>query len=80
MNETRYTVAQMALITGTDPAYIASLRRQRMVEWQQSYTLEQVKAILNGIPLLEREKINPRAYKALELHDLYARLAKEAQT
>ena len=77
MNETRYTVAQMALITGTDPAYIASLRRQRMVEWQQSYTLEQVKAILNGIPLLEREKINPRAYKALELH---ARLAKEAQT
>ena len=76
MNEPRYTFAQIALVSGTDPAYIAELRRQRMVEWQQSYTLDQVKAILKGIPLLEREKINPRAYKALELLD---RLTEEAQ-
>ena len=76
MNEPRYTFAQIALVSGTDPAYIAELRRQRMVEWQQSYTLDQVKAILKGIPLLEREKINPRAYKALELHE---RLTEEAQ-
>ena len=69
MNEPRYTFAQIALVSGTDPAYIAELRRQRMVEWQQSYTLDQVKAILKGIPLLEREKINPRAYKALDLLD-----------
>lgn len=75
MNEPRYTFAQIALVSGTDPAYIAELRRQRMVEWQQSYTLDQVKAILKGIPLLEREKINPRAYKALELLD---RLTEEA--
>lgn len=76
MNEPRYTFAQIALVSGTDPAYIAELRRQRMVEWQQSYTLDQVKATLKGIPLLEREKINPRAYKALELLD---RLTEEAQ-
>ena len=76
MNEPRYTFAQIALVSGTDPAYIAELRRQRMVEWQQSYSLDQVKAILKGIPLLEREKINPRAYKALELHE---RLTEEAQ-
>ena len=76
MNEPRYTFAQIALVSGTDPAYIAELRRQRMVEWQLSYTLDQVKAILKGIPLLEREKINPRAYKALELHE---RLTEEAQ-
>ena len=76
MNEPRYTFAQIALVSGTDPAFIAELRRQRMVEWQQSYTLDQVKAILKGIPLLEREKINPRAYKALELLD---RMTEEAK-
>lgn len=69
MNEPRYTFAQIALVSGTDPAYIAELRRQRMVEWQQSYTLDQVKAILKGYPLLERAEINPRAFKALELYD-----------
>ena len=76
MNEPRYTFAQIAMVAGTDPAFIAELRRQRMVEWQQSYTLDQVKAILKGIPLLEREKINPRAYKALELLD---RMTEEAK-
>ena len=69
MNEPRYTFAQVAMVSGTDPAYIAELRRQRMVEWQQSYTLDQVKAILKGYPLLERAEINPRAFKALELYD-----------
>ena len=76
MNEPRYTFAQIALVSGTDPAFIAELRRQRMVEWQQSYTLDQVKAILKGYPLLERAEINPRAFKALELYD---RLTEEAQ-
>ena len=77
MNEPRYTAAQIALVAGTDPAYIMELRRLHLVEWRQKgYTLEEVRAILKGIPLLEREKINPRAYKALDLLD---RLTEEAQ-
>ena len=70
MEEPRYTAAQIALVAGTDPAYIMELRRLHLVEWhQKGYTLEEVRSILKGYPLLERAEINPRAFKALELYD-----------
>ena len=70
MNETRYTLAQAALISGTDPATLNDIRRIRLIDWRQKgYTLDEIRTILAGHPLLPRDQINPRAYKALELWD-----------
>lgn len=68
MDETRYTLAQAALISGLDPETLNDIRRIRLIDWRrQGYTLGEIRTILAGYPLKPRDQINPRAYKALEL-------------
>ena len=77
MNDTRYSFDQIHTVSGIAVYRLEERRRQLGVSWHpKGYTVEEVNRILCGHPLLEREKINPRAYKALELHE---RLTEEAQ-
>ena len=77
MSGTRYSFEQISKVSGITVYRLEERRRQLGVEWHpKGYTVEEVTRILCWHPLLEREKINPRAYKALELHD---RLTEEAQ-
>ncbi len=75
MDGTRYRFDQISKGNGIAVCRLEERRRQLSVDWHpKGYTVEEVKKILCGASLLERDKINPRAYKALEL---WARLNAE---
>ena len=75
MDGTRYSFDQISKVSGIAVYRLEARRRQLRVDWHpKGYTVEEVKKILCGASLLERDKINPRAYKALEL---WARLNAE---
>ncbi len=68
--ETRYTFDQIGRVTGLPMNTLEYFRKNRNLWWHpKGYTLEEVRKMLHGYPLVERESINPRAYKALELYD-----------
>jgi len=72
---TRYRWEQISKVTGLPVHRLEEKRRFTRVDWNANgYTVDEVRAILMGAPLLPREQINPRAFKALELWD---RLAEE---
>ena len=75
MEETKYSFDQISKVTGLSVHRLETRRRICGVAWHpKGYTVAEIKEILIGCPLLERAKINPRAFKALELYD---RLTKE---
>lgn len=76
MNETRYSFDQISKVCGIPDYQLERRRRELGMVWQpKGYTVEEVKQMLGGVRLPSREKINPRAYKALAL---WERLTKEA--
>ena len=70
MDETRYTLAQAAIVSGLWPTDLNERRKLKIIPWRQhGYTLDEIRTILGGHHLKPRDQINPRAYKALELWD-----------
>lgn len=68
MEETRYSFDQISKVSGIDVYVLERKRRASSMAWQpKGYTVEEIKQMLGSAPLLRREEINPRAYKALVL-------------
>lgn len=69
MDETRYSFEVLDKVSVYPVDFMERRRRNLGISWHpKGYTLEEARAILGG-SIKPRNKINPRAYKALELWD-----------